>query len=138
MRKGLGLGKGKGYYNLMPIDSHIHSLNARGIKLQQPVLTILTPKQFDKKFKDDYESYEVGYATTRIHPDGETKIYLKDSGDFQRNMKLIAHEFNELAIWEHLINEEGVDPKIADEMAHNLNEVKVEGVMDTYELDASN
>lgn len=31
-RKGYGLGKGSGYYNLMPMDSHIHSLSARGIK----------------------------------------------------------------------------------------------------------
>lgn len=33
MRKGLGKGTGNvGYYNLVPIDSHIHSLSARGIK----------------------------------------------------------------------------------------------------------
>ena len=31
-RKGMGTGKGKGYYNLAPLDSHIHSLSARGIK----------------------------------------------------------------------------------------------------------
>lgn len=31
MRRGLGYGGGKGYYNLVPIDSHIHSLSAKGI-----------------------------------------------------------------------------------------------------------
>jgi len=31
-RKGLGKGLGKGYYNIVPIDSHIHRLSARGIK----------------------------------------------------------------------------------------------------------
>ena len=31
-RKGLGRGLGTGYKNLVPIDSHIHSLNAKGIK----------------------------------------------------------------------------------------------------------
>ena len=31
-RIGLGRGMGSGYYNLMPIDSYIHSLSARGIK----------------------------------------------------------------------------------------------------------
>lgn len=33
MRKGLGLGKGSGYYNIIPqYDSYVHSLSARGIK----------------------------------------------------------------------------------------------------------
>lgn len=32
MRKGYGIGQGKGYYNLMPMDSHIHSLSAKGVK----------------------------------------------------------------------------------------------------------
>jgi hypothetical protein len=32
MRRGLGLHKGRGYYNLIPIDHHIHSISARGIK----------------------------------------------------------------------------------------------------------
>jgi hypothetical protein len=31
-RKGLGLGRGKGYYNLAPLDHHIHSLSAKGVK----------------------------------------------------------------------------------------------------------
>lgn len=32
-RKGLGKGKGMGYKNIVPIDSHIHSLSAKGVKL---------------------------------------------------------------------------------------------------------
>jgi hypothetical protein len=32
MRKNLGLGMGKGYYNIAPMDSHIHSLSAKGMK----------------------------------------------------------------------------------------------------------
>jgi len=32
-RKGLGRGRGKGYYNIVPLDSHIHSLSAKGISL---------------------------------------------------------------------------------------------------------
>jgi len=35
MRKGLGLGKGRGYYNIAHLDSHIHSLSAKGIKSKQ-------------------------------------------------------------------------------------------------------
>ena len=32
MRKGYGKGLGQGYKNLMPMDSHIHSLSAKGMK----------------------------------------------------------------------------------------------------------
>ena len=32
IRKGLGKGLGVGYKNLIPLDSHIHSLSAKGIK----------------------------------------------------------------------------------------------------------
>jgi hypothetical protein len=32
MRKGLGIGRGRGYYNLVPQDHLIHSLSAKGIK----------------------------------------------------------------------------------------------------------
>jgi hypothetical protein len=31
MRRGLGIGKGKGYYNIIPQDSFIHELSRRGI-----------------------------------------------------------------------------------------------------------
>lgn len=31
-RKGYGIGKGMGYKNMMPMDSHIHSLSAKGVK----------------------------------------------------------------------------------------------------------
>jgi hypothetical protein len=31
-RKGLGKGLGKGYLNIAPMDSHIHSLSAKGVK----------------------------------------------------------------------------------------------------------
>lgn len=34
MRKGLGKGLGSGYFNLAPMDSHIHSLSAKGVKTQ--------------------------------------------------------------------------------------------------------
>lgn len=36
MRKGLGIGKGRGYFNLVKLDSHIHSLSAKGVKSYDP------------------------------------------------------------------------------------------------------
>jgi hypothetical protein len=32
MRRGMGFGRGCGYYNIAPMDSHIHSLSAKGVK----------------------------------------------------------------------------------------------------------
>lgn len=37
MRRGLGLGRGKGYRNLAGRDPHIHSQNAKGIKQPQTI-----------------------------------------------------------------------------------------------------
>jgi hypothetical protein len=31
-RRGMGIGRGCGYYNIAPMDSHIHSLSAKGVK----------------------------------------------------------------------------------------------------------
>lgn len=38
IRKGLGKGMGMGYKNLIPMDSHIHSLSAKGVKSKRPML----------------------------------------------------------------------------------------------------
>jgi hypothetical protein len=149
MRKGLGKNLGKGYFNLIPIDSHVHSLSAKGVKTRQkvlyarrnikdPVVHILSPAEFNQKFSKDYNEYEVGYATTKIHPNGDVHVYLKDSGDNERNGLLLMHELKELEIFDDLVNKKGVDPRIADEMAHNMNPVKIKGVSATYELDATN
>lgn len=134
-RRGLGLGKGRGYFNLTLRDPIIHSLSARGIKTYAPTVTLLPPTQFDSKFGKDYEINEIGYATTKIKPDGKVDVFVKHSGDYDRTGKLIAHELNELEIWKKLVDE-GTDPDEAEEMAHNMNPVKVEGVADFYELDA--
>ena len=37
-RKGLGKGLGMGYKNIVPIDSHIHSLSAKGVKSKRPMM----------------------------------------------------------------------------------------------------
>lgn len=49
IRKGLGYGKGKGYYNLVPIDHHIHSLSAKGISLSPISISV---KPMKAKFSD--------------------------------------------------------------------------------------
>lgn len=136
MRKGLGYGLGKGYFNLLPKDSHIHALSAKGISLKQPNIMLLPPKQYDSKFKGDYSAWEVGYATTKIKPSGDVDIYVKHDGDYDRTGRLIAHELNELEIWNDLVKK-GMNPDFAEELAHNKNPIKIEGVDNEYELDYS-
>jgi len=48
IRKGLGKGKGSGYYNLVQKDPYIHSLSARGVKTYNPFerWVEITQKQF--------------------------------------------------------------------------------------------
>lgn len=47
-RRGLGRGLGKGYYNLIPVDSYIHSLSAKGIK-SKPVGKVIDYTKLDAK-----------------------------------------------------------------------------------------
>jgi len=46
MRRGLGKGLGTGYFNLVPMDSHIHSLSAKGVKSKIPT-QIVSGKNYD-------------------------------------------------------------------------------------------
>jgi hypothetical protein len=75
MRRGLGKGTGKiGYYNLAPMDSHIHSLAAKGVKSYSPIpqMRTLNASSYDKEFYDNYiidaistEGYDVEAKTTK-------------------------------------------------------------------------
>jgi len=110
------------------------------LDLKTPTVEILSAKTFDNKFKDDYKEWEQGYATTKIHPDGTTKVYVRDDGnnDYSREGRLLMHELKEIEIFKDLVKNKGMSPDIADEMAHNMNPVTVEGVSKTYEIDPNN
>jgi len=67
-RKGYGLGKGQGYKNLMPMDSYIHSLSAKGVKTTYDVevynrLQAVYPDVFrQKKFKNKKSAIDYAKA----------------------------------------------------------------------------
>jgi len=118
-----------------------HKLNAKTKKklnLKLPTVQVLSAKEFDTKFKDDYEDWEQGYATTKIAPDGTTNVYVRDDGDYSRDGKLLMHELKEIEIFKDLVNNKGVPENLADEMAHNMNPVKISGVSDQYPLNPNN
>lgn len=62
-RIGLGKGRGVGYYNIAPLDSHIHSLSAKGIVTKSKIT-----KAFCKKNKIPYHKIKLNaYARGDMH-----------------------------------------------------------------------
>lgn len=64
-RRGIGLNLGSGYYNLLPLDSHIHSLSAKGIKSYSNLVQM--PKS------DDVMYHQGIYKNTDIELTGSRK-----------------------------------------------------------------
>ena len=109
----------------------------RRIKKLNAKTTLLSAREFDNKFAKDYEPNEQAYATTRISPGGKVNIYVRDSGNKVRNRRLLQHEKQEYKLFKNLVKQ-GTNPDIADEMAHNINPVKLEGVDAYYQLNPNN
>ena len=72
-RKGLGKGMGTGYKNLLPMDSHIHSLNARGVKSRQLLYAKTTLK--------DITSTDLDYWTLGDQAKGILEDFSKERRD---------------------------------------------------------
>ena len=74
IRKGMGLGKGSGYYNLALMDSHIHSLSAKGVK---------THSKSNKNYLKELRLYATGI--TEEHKVEATKVIveLKKQGKWE-------------------------------------------------------
>jgi len=154
IRKGLGIGRGKGYYNLQYRDPYIHSLSAKGVKfyhkpiylkgdalkknrefikkMKIPHIFVLSPEEFDKKFAQQVKKQHkgetkdwVGFAKTIIQPNGNVKIYVKESDEYEEE-ESIKHELYELKIWKELVNK-GLNPTTAQKVAHNLNPIRDSG-----------
>ena len=109
----------------------------RRIKKLNAKTTLLSAREFDNKFANDYSPNEIGYATTRISPSEQVHIFVKDSGNKARNRRLLQHEKQEYKLFKNLVKQ-GTNPDIADEMAHNINPVKLEGVDAYYQLNPNN
>jgi len=83
IRRGLGKGLGTGYKNLAPMDSHIHSLSAKGVKtisLKRAVYGKPKVPLSDREYSTMNTSMPVGTIK-------EWKTFLKDSG--VKKVKLI-------------------------------------------------
>ena len=86
-RKGLGLGKGSGYYNMLPIDSHIHSLSARGVKQKVDYSEAVIPKvgAIIPAFPNlKWKHYEPTHSDGDIWTSEDFQIeLLEDDGDYE-------------------------------------------------------
>jgi len=83
-RLGMGKGRGIGYYNIAPLDSHIHSLSAKGIKSQCCILQA-------KKGITDYKSANMHTVDVKSYNEKEvaeaSKRLAKYFKDFQDKNK---------------------------------------------------
>lgn len=91
MRRGLGKGKGKGYYNIVPIDSHIHSLSAKGVKTYKVGQKIKIKSQFLDDPKENNLAYVViedkgdrllikpTNTSLKLEPQNTVKKYMVDA-----------------------------------------------------------
>lgn len=102
LRKGLGKGLGQGYKNLLPIDSHIHSLSAKGVRTvnlnkymgtwhQQGSIPAWFQKDC-KKSKAEYELLDNGKVKVtnscikdgkRVYTEGKARSVSKDNKDLK-------------------------------------------------------
>jgi hypothetical protein len=80
-RRGFGKGFGKGYKNLMPLDSYIHSLSAKGISSKQQLI------KAKSKFGTTGNFYEAGYIT----PEGELLDFSGKNDGGTPNMRSLDH-----------------------------------------------
>jgi bifunctional non-homologous end joining protein LigD len=74
MRKGLGINGGRGYYNLIPIDRHIHRLSAMGVKSYPVTLPI---KEVNLTFSDGSRR-PIPYITELMRPMAINELPDKD------------------------------------------------------------
>ena len=89
-RKGLGLGKGKGYYNIAPMDSHIHSLSAKGVRTQCSVL-MACPKK-DKKLN------AMGHSKVfKVDKDYSVTAWWENTSYGFRHVAVLYYKGNEVA-----------------------------------------
>ena len=100
LRKGLGIGMGMGYKNLMPMDSHIHSLSAKGQKTIQLRRVPYGKKSTPKK---DREYQNTMFRHSPVGSIKEWKDYAKKSGfkkldvlDFDENFEVTVKAKGEL------------------------------------------
>jgi len=112
LRKGLGKGKGSGYYNIAPMDSHIHSLSAKGVKTARIVLVKPDPEskygmwdfnvlKEDGKYLEEYgftdrrraieEAKEKGFTLENEEPNNKSQSLVDQSfyGLYDTNVKYL-------------------------------------------------
>ena len=90
-RKGLGKNKGKGYYNILPLDSHIHSLSAKGVKTRT---YIVTADGFAYEHSVKAKSKKEAVKKVNEMLEGELKKVQEIGGDVYVNNSVFENEVN--------------------------------------------
>jgi hypothetical protein len=91
-RKGLGIGMGKGYKNLIPnYDSYVHSLSAKGVKTKLKPQQVYRGKRYIGVTKDN--KYDVWEDKGRI-------IYLKRLDAKGKKRELFLQDMDDSDFWD--------------------------------------
>jgi len=109
-RKGYGINKGQGYKNLMPMDSYVHSLSARGCKSKT--------KLYAKQSLTQEERREI----TKIYGNAEV-LSKKLIKEIRESEKLSMYLFDKKTLKEQISNMEEMVGKI-DEGINVLQQAK--------------
>jgi hypothetical protein len=148
-RKGLGLGKGQGYKNLLPKDGFIHGLSAKGVKTNYSGAVLPKTESIIPKVRLDAKGYKTGQLEWDsddefkvIDPETDEVIdtwYAQDLVDeYIRENKLGKHSvYGEWQDGEYLLFDKNgieVDRIYAEELIKEMI-IKQRKVL-KYELDA--
>jgi len=93
MRRGLGYGRGQGYYNLMMKDPYVHSLSARGIKtnVNIPMVTSSRPSPVYIPIIEEFLSKWKQSARDYYSKDIE-EYYKRQNSEIELNKKLYDYK----------------------------------------------
>jgi hypothetical protein len=113
-RKNLGLGMGKGYYNLAPMDSHIHSLSAKGIEWY-------TDKQGHIKGKR-YRVVLLPESLSRLGVGKPDEMYFRTKKSADKYIKLLKLDKKQQIYTKGIYAKSTMSPEVAEvlEMKNDL------------------
>lgn len=157
MRKGLGKGLGQGYKNITPMDSHVHSLSARGVKtitklqkrferedMSEPFSDreyVEESKSFYKRLKmpqgdfpdaKDRATYDIGHELIK---EGHLDAKRHKSGEL---MSQVEDAFGEVPAYLDIVNKNLIKINVADWQGEREVEITPEDVIEYYDTQARN
>jgi len=146
MRKGMGKGKGKGYKNLVGVDSRIHSMSAKGVKQPQKLnlyqqAVIKAKENFNQEFilndggvidlkKGNFQNF--GVFSNRNKYDSKEFATLKEAQEYINEIKRKEALDSDIPYQIQELKKKGYDLEKASEVVAELNNSNINYVSEKY------